>query len=238
MGTYRDSSPNFSQVDYYTVIFNCQDGTNNVEDVVKQGENITLPFPAKEIYTFDGWYSSNLSGTRIGEAGDNYIVNRKTTLYARWALNYYAVSFDSNNGSAVSQVTNVAHGSKITKPNEPTKSGYAFGGWYKDSSLTKLWNFSNNVVTGNLTLVAVWIPFYTVSFDAQGGTSVNSMTNVQNSTEIILPYTSRNGYTFDGWYSANLSGTRVGGAGDSYVVNGSITLGSIPIRPHFLNLAP
>jgi uncharacterized repeat protein (TIGR02543 family) len=44
-----------------------------------------------------------------------------------------------------------------------TKTGHAFGGWYKEEGLTNQWNFSTDTVTGDITLYARWIPTYTVS---------------------------------------------------------------------------
>ena len=69
----------------------------------------------------------------------------------------YEVTFESNGGSAVEKLTNVDGGAKITKPTDPTKDGYIFGGWYKESSLLNLWNFENDTVTKNITLYAKYI---------------------------------------------------------------------------------
>ena len=63
--------------------------------------------------------------------------------------------FDTNGGSFVPSQT-VNHGDKITRPVDPTKTGYIFAGWYKDSGLTIPWDFSKDVVTSNITLYAKW----------------------------------------------------------------------------------
>jgi uncharacterized repeat protein (TIGR02543 family) len=64
---------------------------------------------------------------------------------------------------------------------------------------------------------------YTVTFDANGGGLVSSQT-VSSGESISLPATSRSGYTFNGWYTASSGGTKVGNAGASYTVTGTITL--------------
>ncbi|GBG11113.1 hypothetical protein PAT3040_05898, partial [Paenibacillus agaridevorans] len=51
------------------------------------------------------------------------------TLYAKWTINVYTVSFESNGGSAV-EATTVEHGDTMEAPEVPTRTGYAFGGWY------------------------------------------------------------------------------------------------------------
>ena len=60
--------------------------------------------------------------------------------------NVYTVTFDSQGGSNVSS-SQVTGGSKVTKPATPSRSGYTFGGWYKDSGCTNAWNFDIDTVT-------------------------------------------------------------------------------------------
>jgi uncharacterized repeat protein (TIGR02543 family) len=68
----------------------------------------------------------------------------------------YTVSFESNGGSAVSPVTEVPYNATIEKPDGPTKSGYVFGGWYKEPELINEWGFDNDTVTEDITLYAKW----------------------------------------------------------------------------------
>ena len=61
------------------------------------------------------------------------------------------VTFDSQGGSAVdSQI--VSDDEKATKPTTPTKEGYTFGGWYKESGCTNVWDFDTDTVTSDVTL--------------------------------------------------------------------------------------
>lgn len=68
---------------------------------------------------------------------------------------YYVVTFDSRGGSTVDSAS-VAVGDKIPKPNDPTKSGNRFGGWYLEPSCRTEWNFSQDTVYADLTLYAKW----------------------------------------------------------------------------------
>jgi len=72
------------------------------------------------------------------------------------------VTFDSMGGSAVGSQT-VEDGGLVTEPTAPTKTGYTFGGWYKESGCTNAWDFANDTVTVNVTLFAKWIPSATYS---------------------------------------------------------------------------
>ena len=113
----------------------------------------------------------------------------------------YTVAFDSNGGSAVKAQT-VKNGAKASKPADPTKSGYAFKGWYSDKSLTKAFNF-NSTVKSNLTLYAKWEAkaTYTVTFNANGGTAVKAQ-SVSSGAKASKPANpTKAGYAFKGWYS-------------------------------------
>ena len=73
------------------------------------------------------------------------------------SISYVTVNFNSQGGSSVSSIS-VAQNSTITAPTVPTRSGYAFGGWYTEAECINPWNFRTDVVTGNMTLYAKWVP--------------------------------------------------------------------------------
>ena len=50
----------------------------------------------------------------------------------------------------------VAYDSLVTKPADPVKNGYTFGGWYVDEKCTEAWNFASDTVTEDMTLYAKW----------------------------------------------------------------------------------
>ena len=58
----------------------------------------------------------------------------------------------------------------ITPPNNPSRDGYYFAGWYKDKACTKPWNFDTDKVTGNCTLYAKWEPKSTTTVTAEPST--------------------------------------------------------------------
>lgn len=69
---------------------------------------------------------------------------------------YYTVNFNSNGGSTVAGVK-IVSGNRLSKPADPVKDGYVFGGWYTDKRLTAAYNFSS-AVTKSFTLYAKWTP--------------------------------------------------------------------------------
>ena len=124
------------------------------QEIIDAGSKITEPTaPTKEGYRFDGWYYDNNGGKAKWNFGTD-TVTRAMTLKAKW-VQTYTVTFETSGGSAVGPVT-VDAGSTVTKPADPTKSGYTFGGWYKDSTLQTPWDFANGTVTADTTLYAKW----------------------------------------------------------------------------------
>ena len=107
----------------------------------------------------------------------------------------FAVTFNTDGGSDVSRQY-VAPGEKAIRPQDPTKSGYAFDGWYLNGSE---YDFSKPV-TSDITLTASWLKCYTVTFNSNRGTSVSSQSVVTGKKAIRPQDPTRSGYYFNGWY--------------------------------------
>jgi uncharacterized repeat protein (TIGR02543 family) len=203
----------------HTVTFNANNGSAVTSATVTAGNKVSAPTPTptKSGYTFGGWYRDDVTFSTLWSFATD-VVNANLTLYAKWidaSIPTSTVTFNANNGSAATSIT-VATGDKVSEPTTPTKSGYTFGGWYRDDvTFNTLWNFATDVVNANLTLYAKWIAgtaaTYMLIFDAQSGiVSPVSKTVTQGVAVGALPTPTRSGYTFDGWYTA------VNGAGTLY----------------------
>ena len=70
------------------------------------------------------------------------------------AAGKYIVKFETNGGSSVKNQS-IAKDGIVTKPSDPTKTGFTFQGWYTDKGLTKKYDFGTKV-TADLTLYAKW----------------------------------------------------------------------------------
>ena len=67
----------------------------------------------------------------------------------------YTVTFDANGGSEVeSQI--VKRNQTATKPEDPTREGYQFDGWYYAERQEEQFDFTTKV-TENINLIAKWI---------------------------------------------------------------------------------
>lgn len=67
------------------------------------------------------------------------------------------VRFNSKGGSDVEKIK-VQKGQPADEPTDPTKSGYTFYGWYKDTECTEPYDFESEV-NANITLYAKWVEY-------------------------------------------------------------------------------
>jgi Listeria/Bacterioides repeat len=116
------------------------------------------------------------------------------------ATKFQTVKFNSGGGTAVA-AKKVVFQALLSTPRTPKRTGYTFGGWYQDKTLTKLWNFKTSRVKKNVTLYAKWKPItYKVTFNSKGGSSVSKQT-VTNKGLVKKPKNPiRLGYSFVSWY--------------------------------------
>lgn len=69
---------------------------------------------------------------------------------------FFAVQFNTYGGSFVQNLL-ISRGDLATRPNDPVREGYTFGGWYKDSLFVNPMNWDDEV-TNDMMLYAKWIP--------------------------------------------------------------------------------
>ena len=122
----------------YTITFDTNGGS--AIDPITQGYDTTINAPAapsKTGYTFMGW-EPEIPATMPAE---------DMTITAKWSINQYTVTFDTDGGSAVAPITQ-DYGTAITAPAAPTKTGYTFMGWEPEIPTT--------MPAENMTITAKW----------------------------------------------------------------------------------
>ncbi len=182
----------------FTISFVTGEGVTPLSEqkVMYPGTALSPAPPEKNGYTFAGWY-------RDAECTEAYdfttLVTENITLYAKWNINTYDVTFDTAGGSAV-ESQSVEYNSAAASPEVPVKTGYTFAGWYRDAECTEAYDFTTPV-TENIMLYAKWnLNTYRVTFDTVGGSAVESQ-SVEHNATVVSPETPvKTGYTFAGWY--------------------------------------
>ena len=186
-------------LDYFTVSFDtgCDIQIPSqkviVNGYVQEPQNIN-----RAGYDLTGWKKGNVDWNFYTQ------VTEITTLTAQWAPKTYTVTLNTNNGTINSgNVTQYTYNVAANLPTDVTRDGYDFAGWYANSQFT---GDSVSAIAageyGNKEYFAKWdLVTYTVTFEAQGGTPVDSLTyNVESQTFALPTNTSKTGYHLSGWY--------------------------------------
>lgn len=153
--------------------------------------------PTAEGYVFRGWYTTAACTT---EFDFNTPIAADTTLYAKWD-EIYTVTFNVGGHGTAPTPQKVENGSKATKPENPTAKGWRFDGWYTDEKCTARYDF-DKAVTANTTLYAKWTQLFTLTFETNGGTKIDSVEAPDGSLVYLGSYKpTKSGYYFVGWYT-------------------------------------
>lgn len=202
----------------YTIAFYDDDMLVNTIETAGN-EEIALPAaPQKEGLTFDGWYldkdvwSDKLTKDSFSDRAltENinayaYYIQNDTPLPSEYTITFYA------DGGVVDTIE-TAGNETLVLPAAPNKDDHSFEGWFFDSGtwqneLTET-TYADKPLTEDVGVYAYYKKTedldpeppqkYTVQFDTDGGTAVGDMT-----VSVIeqSPVTTREGYTFDGWYT-------------------------------------
>lgn len=160
------------------------------------------PATSKTDYTFAGWYlSEDFSGEAVTFP---LAVTADTTLFAKWTVNTYTVTFDygiAQDGIGADE-KDVAFGAALGELPAPTATGYTFAGWYDGDTL---YTADSVMPAAGLDLTAVFAANeYTLTFDTTvDGITVEDMTVTFAAAVPALPVPEREGWTFLGWWDAD-----------------------------------
>ena len=132
-------------INQYTVTFDINGGSPVTAITQDYATTVSKPTdPTKVGYTFAGWYSdSNLSTAYTFTT----MPAEDITIYAKWIINQYTITFNSNGGSSVSSITQ-DYDTLVIAPANPTKLGYDFLGWSQPVPI--------KMPAGDVTLIAEW----------------------------------------------------------------------------------
>ena len=214
-------------------------GTVNLYAKWKYGKT-TLPTPTKEGYTFKGWTGDlmdiatltngmEISDTTRGTIGSNasYAVTENLIPVeggATYTSNYEVCglySFDANGNfikreSDYATTHTVSSNAAFVRIEVNTTKGITFDQYQSGLTLTYTLPAGTSFpVGGNQTLTATWTPAtYTITFDAQGGTtSLKSLPVVygsnQNNKIDAATNPTKTDYTFLGWFTQPQGGEQV-----------------------------
>jgi uncharacterized repeat protein (TIGR02543 family) len=142
----------------YVVNWNSRGGTAvSRGSFVTEGSIATAPTaPTRSGYTFVGWTATNGGSTLITFPHKPGVIEN-ISLFAKWTLNSYTVSWNSNGGTAVPNSSFVTDGEISSAPVTPTRVDHFFLGWSAtDGGSVMSFPYAPGVVE-NITLYAKWL---------------------------------------------------------------------------------
>ena len=177
--------------------------------------------PTRSNYAFGGWYTAQDGGGTEFTASTP--VSAAITVYAKWTVIQYTVTFNAGNGIPATQTRTVQSGASIgtgNMPAEPTRRNYAFGGWYTGQDGGGAEFTASTTVSAAITVYAKWAAtgaHITLNPDAGAGAFSQDTFTVHKSggTGSQTVSIDGSGYTSPRWFvDGNLKGTA-----DSITIN-------------------
>ena len=181
-------------VSNYNVSFNANGGSDvSMSNATTTGATYTAPangFTPKTGYTFKQWALNSAAGTRYDAGQSISGISANIELFAIWNI---GVTFNYK-GHGTNTTSIIEAGTKVTKPSDPSVTGYTFGGWFTDSSCTEgnEFNFNNNV-SAPTTVYAKWtLNSYNVVDSVANGTL--NVTKINHGTQLNVTINPVDGY--------------------------------------------
>ena len=222
-----DSTANFtisgSQItyNYYIYWFDLYESTSTPyltsikEGTTQSTWDFIAPTMSKTGYDFEGWCASssgnNGTGSIVVGGGETitlpYLNQRSITLYARWSIHTYNISFNANGGSGIMNSMNgCLYGTYYTlSKNQFTRKHIVTLDYNYDNKTSSLtgecsflhWSYNNNTYADQATVKNLTDNGTAILYAQWGNYSVE------------LPTLIRSGYVFLGWFTSATGGSQV-----------------------------
>lgn len=150
------------------------------------------------LYLFD--YATNYTAyvVDLDAASDGELTNCTVTLQS-YNADKGLVKEAYTDDFAAKDVVEVWSGEEVTAQAQPAE-GEEFYAWMQNGKIVSTDANYTFTAVSDVTLTAVFDPIYTVSFDSNGGTPVESQLVIRGETASNPGEPTRSLYTFEGWY--------------------------------------
>ena len=191
----------------HKVTFDAGEGKADAETARtdKDGKLAELPDAARDGYTFAGWFTAAEGGDAVTA---DTVFDKDTTVFAHWKA-YPVVTFDAGEGKADAETARTDKDGKLAELPNAVRDGYTFEGWFTAAEDGEAVT-ADTVFNKDTTVFAHWKAYPAVTFDAgEGKTDAETARTDKDGKLAELPDAVREGYTFEGWFTAAEGGDAV-----------------------------
>ena len=205
----------------FIVTFNPNGGTVGTSEIRAYcGQALgTLPTPSRTGFTFNGWFTAASGGSQV-TASTTYSVANDITLYARWTVLSYTVSWSTGTGYSItvkrtsspyagaptgnlSSGSTVYYGDVLSITYTPA-TGYTLGS-HGSTSVTVTGNVGGSIIYASATVNSYT---YNVVYKSSNGTALGSTTVTKNyGTTNTITAPAKTGYNTPGSQSVKWDST-------------------------------
>ena len=192
------------------------DGSEPISDDASDGESDYTVWNPSHVYAEKVVYYVTQTVEGSGGSTDTAVFKIEIMGYP-----YVTLVYDNGQSNGIIQMESGGSlSTTATQPEDPTRAGYTFNGWYTTSECEELYDWST-VVKKPVTVYAGWTENAeaTITFDSDGGQPPMGPVQVTIGTVYTVPgYAgTKDGYTFGGWHyngHTYLEGQRITVTGD------------------------
>ncbi len=167
--TLQINAPTSVYADWNTIanvyFFDGEDLLDALTQAVEEGKTATEPeessVPAKDGYTFKGWYADPECTTAFDFSAP--ISANGASVYALYEINTFDVNYFDGTG-IIGTTEDVPYGTTVEPIDAPEKPGHSFDGWYADPELTKEFNFQSPITDTTSIYAKYTANKYTITF--------------------------------------------------------------------------
>ena len=215
-----NSAPSFVAIwidTEYNIILD-ENGGNETSDIEGLfGSTVTLPSPTRTGFNFVGWFET-LEKANTANPAEKLTINSmpdtNPTIYAGWSVITHTLTIHKNNQTANIELTldfgTLINSLSEVNPDNITKKGYTFAGWFADSGFTVPLDENATMPDENFDIYANWtINQYTITLYTKHPTIDTEYSIFKTSTQdynsdvraLFSTNPSYEGCSFNRWYT-------------------------------------
>ena len=196
----------------FTVVYDVDGGNPEIESQTCTYDTecfVSDITPTKPGYSFETWEYVDGANKDLISPSTNItnitdVANATISLVAKYTPNTYTITYNANGGDGEMSPTTFTYGDTVTLASSTfVRDGYEFNGWSTTTDGGVEYSDGQEIsgLTGDITMYAVWVPVYTITYNANGGTGDMAPTTfIYGESVILSPNTFiRDGYEFNGW---------------------------------------